>query len=464
MNRIVKRISDIKMNGIQATIAGFIILLVGVNTAFSQNLKRMTLRSAVQYALNRNLDIKQSRNRVTSSALSVNRSKAAFYPGLSASISTDRQYGKTYNQVDGSVENQSDGSLNAGLSSGINLFNGFYDISSLRKAEYEYHAAEETCNYQVQSVVYETVKAFIQVVRNRELIGISKENLENQRAQLERIEALYTAGSSSITDLFQQRADIAQVELNLINAEREYEVSVLSLLKIMGIQPEEDVEFAAPALEPIISRVLQSDIQQPVDSVLSQRADISAQQFQIRAAEQSIQSARSGLLPTLSLSGSLGTSYRNSSSPGDFSDQFFDVNPSFSVGLTMSIPLFDRSQTKTSVEEARIQLSNEQFQVEQQILNIHLEIEQARVDFQIAVKQREVAQVKLEFTGKALEASQARYDVGSSTYTELSQVRAQHTQAAGERVQADWNLVQKFAVVLFYKGNINLLLDYLDQE
>lgn len=441
-----------EMNKLITLILRMAALIVCVNPAHAQDVTYMTLSEVIQTALSDNIDLKQSSNQSASYELSLIQAKADFYPAMSASVSLSRDY-KMSHEVD--IEDQTGALMRASLSSSLNLFNGFRDITAYEKARLEYASTKKNFDYQRQSIILTAINRFTEVVLKEELIGIEEENLETQRLQLDRIEAFYKAGNRPVSDVLQQKADISQAELGLLTARRDYQISYLQLLKILGREPTGDVKFVAPPLDSFISLIIGADSDLPIDIVFSQRSDMEAQKLHRLALEKDIKAARSALLPSASLSANVGSSYLNSSSAAGFADQFIDTNPSLGIGLSVSIPLFDRFQTKTSIEQARIKLSDQKLNVENLRLSIRLEIEQALLDYETAIKQREAAQAQLKYTEQALEASQARYEVGASTYTELSQVRAQYVSAANDRAQADWNLLLKYVAICYCRGNID---------
>lgn len=438
--------------GICILVISALVLFVFAVTAKSQEVTAMTLREVIRTALSDNLDLRRSSNQIADKELTLNQSRMDFYPSLSASMSSSKDYIKSSN---GSFVDRTGASIRASLSSSINLFNGFRDINTYEKTRFEYQAVQKNYDYQRQSLILNAISKFIDVMLKEELIGIEVENLEAQKMQLDLVEAFYNAGNRSISDVLQQKADISQSELNLITAQRDYQVNYLELLKIMGKDPTDSVNFIKPKQETIISMILAADISTSIDSAFSQRSDLIAQEIQKQALEKSVKVAGAGIIPSASLSTSLGSSYLASSSAAGFNDQFIDTNPTLGIGLSISIPLFDKSQTKNNTERAKISLSDQKLNIENLKLGIRLEIEQALLDYKTAIKQREAVQAQFEFTKQALEASKARYKVGASTFTELSQIQAQYLSAANNRAQADWNLLLRYVTMCYHRGNID---------
>jgi outer membrane protein len=181
------------------------------------------------------------------------------------------------------------------------------------------------------------------------------------------------------------------------------------------------------------------------------------------ALEQGIREAKSGRLPTLSLSGGAGTSYSSQRSEllpdmtrqkVPFSDQLAD-NRSGSMSLSLSIPLFDRFATRTNVHRAKISYENSQLDLDNLRQNVALEVRQAYLDYQTAAKRLDVTEIQLRSAQQAEAVEQERYNVGASTLVELTQARATLVDSESQRAQAIFQFVFQSRVIDYYLGVLN---------
>jgi len=431
---------------------GLIVLSISPLRGQAEEIRSITIGEAVRIALQENLDIKQFSNQVATSEVSVKQARANFYPNLSASVSGRKNFSLN-NAL--TFDDPSSEALSTTISSNLNLFDGFNNIASLQKAKRDLAADEANFFRRRQLIMYETISQFLQVVLDRELIGVEKEDMESQQEQLRFIEEFYRAGNRSIADVLQQKADIAQSRLRVLNAERNYEVSRLTVLKTMGQAPTTPVEFIAPAIEQLVPTFVNLDTVRIADRALTLRPDIEAQKMEIEAARKQVQGAQSGYWPSVSLFANAGSNYSSADIASDFSEQLFDNNLNATVGLSLSIPLFDRLSTRNAVQQADIQLSNQELSLENLKLEMNFEVQQALLDFQTAVQQRAAAQAQLDYAQQAFEVSKARYTVGASTYAELTQARAHYVSAANDRVGADYGVLLRGMAIHYYLGDID---------
>lgn len=415
--------------------------------------RNITMAQAIQIAEEGNISLRQFLNVVYADRINVNQSKANFLPNLGVNLSASRNYPKT---------GKSSESLSGSVSSNLNLFNGFYDVARLNISQM--NLASDTSDYawNRQTIVFGTVSQFMQVVLDSEFIRIAGDNLQAQQDQLKQIEAFMKAGNRSKADVYQQLADMKQSELQLIQARREYAVSRLDLLQILGKSAEAGLQFETLPVDSLIAGFITKTPEILTADVLEARMDALSQKYQIQAARYQIQAARSDYWPSISLSLGAGSSYRSGIPDLNFSDQFIDQNPYFGIGLSFSLPIFDRFSTRYGVEQARLQLSTQQLNLQNLQLQIGTQIKQALLDYQTALKQREVAHAQYDYAREALQISEERFKVGSATYIELSQVRANYYNAAYQKISADYNVLLKYITVYYYGGTVDSAIGIFD--
>jgi len=418
--------------------------------------KQITLASAIATALTSNIELRQASYAVDSRSISVSRSMSEFLPNLSFSARGSKSFSRDYNETTGSFEGASSKSLSLGISSGIDLFSGFGRTASLRQSRLSLEAERNSFARTKQTIVFQVVSAFVQAVVDSEYIRVNEENLAAQRRLLDQVQAFYDAGKTPVADLYQQQAETANAERQLLLSRRDYEVSKLALLETLGLDPGTECRIAAPDVESIISQVSRLASASALEEALARRSDIAAQEKQIEAARSQITASRSGYWPSLSLSASAGTSY--SSAAADrwgISDQLSKSNPSASVGISLSFPLFDRLQTRNSVRQAQIQLGEAELALERLKLQIGVDVRQALEDYGAAEKDIEVSNARLRYSEQALASTEARYGVKAATLVEVTQVRSSTLQAAYNSINARYTLLLKGVAIAFYRGDID---------
>ncbi|MCW8858649.1 MAG: TolC family protein [Deltaproteobacteria bacterium] len=419
---------------------------------------RLSLSQAVSLALARNSDLTLARNRLQSAGVGIEAASGKFLPSLQGSAGSSQNF----RQQPSPGEPDAYRSANLQLTANINLFNGFADRAGLDASRQQQQGAEANLRRQQQLVAFTVASNYTAVLINQELVQVAVQNLKSQQDLERQIEAFYNAGRRAVTDYYQQQAETAQAEFNLADAQRNLQVSKLEILQVLGRTLPVDVEVL-----PIDSNVLSDklgnlDSNQAIEQALISRPDLRAQQLQIEAVRLQTKVARAGYLPNLDLQATTGTNYSGANS-GSFSGQF-DDNQAASLGLTLTIPIFDRDQTRTSVAQAKIAESDAaitKIKLQQQV---SLEVGQAIADYQRAKLQLTATGRQLHYARQALDSSEARYQVGAATWVELSTARTNFIKAQGNEVRARYGVLLQGLNIGYARGDLETMLQMLSGQ
>ncbi len=410
----------------------------------------LALKQAVLIALKNNPSLAQQLNAVKSTEISVSQQRTDFYPDLNAAVA-------------GQDSAQEDLSLSTELSSTLNLFNGFADRAALKNAELELDAVQENLTREQQTLVFETFSNFVQILTDQALIQVKEENLEENRKLLEQIETFQQAGRLALSDLYQQQAETKQAQLDLLEAQQTLNDNKLLLMQTIGLAPMIDYRAAAPDLDSLSMVLADEDLEGLSVAALNDRADIKAQQYQIEAAGQQIRQARADQLPKLDLFAKLTSGY-NSSGDETFSEQLMDDSLDATVGISLTIPIFDRHLARNEIAKAKIEQRNEKLTLKQKKLQAGLEIAQAIQEYRTTQKQVEVVQSKLTSAHQSLQSYEERYRVGASTLVELTQARTGYVTAAFDQIEVKYNLITQEVALAYYLGNMKPLFAAFELE
>lgn len=441
----------------------FFLAVSSLSVSEAQAQTRITFDDATRIAIDQSIELKKAENSVTLQEQAVRQAKASFLPNLNASSGTARNWGLSFDQTSFQLVTESTDNFNSSLSSSVNLFNGFGDVASLASQRHLLESDKYSLERQRQTVFFNVVSAYLQILLDQEQVEIRAEDVESQLQQLSRIEEFTRLGARPISDLYAQQATTAQSELSLLDAERAVEISKVRLIQILELDPFEEYEFDAPNADGVPLDVTSYDLQALLRSSLERRADLKARDASIMSAAEGIRVAKSGRYPSLNLSGSLGTSYSSArttplrDSLGNvvigtsFSDQLKD-NRSRSVRLSLNIPIFNRLQTTTNVQRSRIQYDNQVLDRQNEEQSVLLEVRQGYLDYQSAAKRLDVTEKQMVSATQAEQVESERYNVGASTLVELTAARATLVSAASNRAQAVYQFLFQSKVIDYYVG------------
>jgi len=432
-----------RLNGAAASLLILtLILFPGIGLAGSP----LTLSEALETALANNPGLNLASANVRSAEIRVASEESDFLPTVSAGLSAAEKYDNGYETVNYRT-------AQADVTARYNLYSGGVNTASLQSAQKELSAADLDYEQKRQSLFLEVATAYLDVLGSEEILTVMEEDLESARVLLEKIEAMFEAGSRPVTDLYQQQAAVKEAELSLLSARRDLEVSRLKLLTSLGLDEDPGFSVSDPVLKGNRKVQISMDIDELLKGAMANRSDIAAQKERIEAARERVTEAKSGNSVTADLTGSISSVY-NSLNDETMWEQFSNDSLAASVGISLTLPLYDARQTQNAVRQAETELITKQTTLSQMKLEIREELGQAFEDYQTAEKSLEVSEARLQWAEKALESVKARYETGAANLVELNDARSEAIGSRYDVVNARYDCLTKALTTEFYQGNI----------
>ena len=248
----------------------------------------------------------------------------------------------------GGVSECDSGSVSIGLSQ--SLYTGGRISRSISAAEAGVLEGRETLRDVEQQVIVAVVQAYVDVLRDIEILEIRRENLQVLRRQLEEANARFEVGEITRTDVAQSEARLAQAESELASAEAQLSTSRAAYAAVVGQAP---ANLTAPA--PLLAQP--ADFDDALEVALTRNPALLAAVYNQRQAEESVAQARAAFRPSASLNASYGGS-----------DELSGFDPSqstsFRAGATVTVPLFTGGLNRSRVAQALEQANAAQILVE----------------------------------------------------------------------------------------------------
>jgi len=412
--------------------------------------KPWTLEQCVDTALANNRNVKQKILTRKSNEIAYQQAKYDLLPNLNASAGQYYNFGRSLG-VDNVYKNTNSSQTSVGISTNITLFDGLkmkYNIDA-RMADLK--ASEADLKKMQSDLVMSVSTAFLQVLLNKELLQIAKDQHDLTLSKIEQRKSLVSAGKLAEGEVYELIAQESKEEMNRIKAEQSLNYSLLDLAQILELDDFEKFDVVVPT--DLLNGELQLLNPQTVyDGALIHRPEIKVAEFRLQGNETNIQIAKSGYYPTLSLGAQTGTRYYNMSGFNNdgFSKQFAN-NLSSSIGLNLSIPIFNKFEVKNGVRNAQIRLESSKLDVENTKIELRKTIQQAYQNA-LAAKARWDASLKSEVASReAYRFSNQKYENGRATVYELYQAKSNLTQVLSEQIQAKYEYVFRIKILEWLK-------------
>ncbi|PLW92398.1 MAG: hypothetical protein C0592_10990 [Marinilabiliales bacterium] len=462
----------------------FLVIFLSLFKVYSQ--KEWTLEECINYARENNLTIRLQQLNVDMAKLSLTQSKAALLPGVNASATHSYNYGQTVDRFTNQFVNDRVQSNNFYVSGNVTVFNGFILLNSWKQKMIDLQASQFDAEQIEDDISLNIASAYLQILYNMEMVDNAMRQLEVTKLQVERTTMLYEAGSVSKGDLLSMEAQLASEEATLISAQNQLDLSYLTLAQMLYLEDVNSFHIAVPEIALSDSNLMTLESPDNIyNYALNNQPEIKASELRVESAQKSLQIARGARYPSLTLSGSWGTGYSSGSqsisgfnidgidtigytseSPTElvytpaysyeyevtpFADQIRD-NVNKTVGLNLTIPLFNGLSTHTNIQLAKISLETAQINFEQSKLNLRQTIQQAHADAMAAFKNYLAAAKQVSALREAFIYMEERYNVGMATPVEYSDSKNRLIEAESQLLQSKYEYVFRTRILDFYLG------------
>lgn len=415
------------------------------------------LKSCIDHALKQNISVRKGRLQAESSAIDVKTAKAALLPSVQGSIGqrmTNRPWSESNTLIDGDLikTSQSKTSYNGSYGIDLNwtLYNGSQRLNTIRQNELSYRIASLNVAESENSIQEQIAQIYTQILYAAEALKVNRQTLEVSQAECERARQLFEAGSIAKSDLAQLQAQVSTDLYNVVTAEATLADYKLQLKQLLELDGEEEMNLSLPLpdeaqiLAPLPAK---ADVYQ---QALALRPEIEAGQLAVESADLSIKVARAGYVPTLSLSAGVGTSHANGTD-FTFSEQI-KQNWNNSLGLTLSIPIFNQRQTKSAIQKAKIQKQSSQLDLLDAQKTLYKTIEGLWLDANSAQQRYAAACEKLHSSQVSYELVQEQFNLGMKNTVELLTEKSNLLNAQQETLQAKYMALLNAQLLRFYQG------------
>lgn len=419
--------------------------------------KQWTLRDCIDYALEHNISIRRNKISVESAEEDVKSAKADFLPSLSGSISqrvVNRPNSKSGTIISGDniTTSQSKTSYNGsyGIDANWTVYNGSKRTNALKQQQLSSRIASLAVDESENTIEENITQLYVQILYSAEAVGVNRSMLEVSRKEYERAEALFDAGSIARSDLAQLEAQVSSNNYQLVSSETTLQDYKLQLKQLLELDGDFEMDIYIPEVDDssVLSPLPEKD--DVYQAALGLRPEIESGKLNIESSELSIKMARAGYIPTLSLSAGIGTTNANGSD-FSFSEQV-KQNWNNSLGFTVSIPLFDKRQTKTAINKAKLQKQTGELNLLDSQKTLYRTIESLWLTAVSAQQQYVAAAQKLKSSEESYALVSEQFNVGMKNTVELLTEKNNLLSAQQETLQAKYTAILNAGLLRFYQG------------
>jgi outer membrane protein len=459
-------------------------------TSFGQSSdkKIYTLKECVEIALRNNLTVRRNQLNVESAEINLTQSRMAMLPTVNFSSSTGYNWGRSIDPTTNQFINQRIQNANINGNATLLLFNAFRVMNTIRQSVNDKAAADNDFTKAKNDVILSVITIYTSVIFNRELLQTAQFQLKTTEQQLERTKKLEQAGSVPIGNVLDLEAQLATNELNAVQRENTFNLSLLQLKQALQLPASTPMEIEVPQLG-IDDQALVETTDQVYEVARQNMPEIKAATFRVESSNYGLKAARGNLYPRLSLNGSAFTNYSSAAvirqnallidnpvigfidgAPNQavrsiqtgvptggtiiekpFGDQFSD-NISRAASITLTIPVLNGFNARASLQRSRVTADQAKVNLTDAENRLRQAIETAYNDATAAVKTYNASLRAVKAREEAFRMTKQRYDAGASNYVDYQVSENNLFSAKSDLVRAKYDLIFKKKVLDFYQG------------
>ncbi len=421
-------------------IIAFFVLLVFSGMAQETNSYRFSLEDCIRFAFTNSYERKSMELTSKTLETTYEQSKQQRLPNLSASV------GQNFSNN----ENGWSTSGNVGVGSSVTIYQGGSINNTIEQNRLNVERNELLLERYDNQLATQILQKFLTILGNQELLNYQLEVMNTSREQLKQGQSRHRVGTILESDLLLLEAQYYSDSNNVVDTRINIENNLLDLKVLLSMNPTDELEIVFPNTDNLdgLKESLPSE-EEAISLAIEYMPDLRISDYDIRLAEKGVDLARGNYFPSISANANVGMGVL--SFDGEDNSKWYG-KPTESVGVSMSIPIYSRGQTKANVKKSRIALEQAQLDYEQSALSVRPTVAQAYRDVVLAYNAYKVSQVRENAYSKSFNAYNIQYQYGTITTVELLQQQNNYLNVLNSYIQNKYSLVMKRKILDVYMG------------
>ena len=435
-----------------------VVLALGASVCgYSQSHRPWTLQQCIDYARQNNLQVKMEEISVEQAEGNVKQSKWDLAPSVNAGLSHSMSWGRSVNlQTLEIIKNKRSMSTSGNLSASATVFSGFSKINSIKSNATSLEIAKEQVEKVKNDITIQITRAYLQLLLSREIERSAIESCNSTQEQVERTAKLVDAGSQAYSTLLEVQAQLANEKSQLVSATSDVRTNLLTLMQLLDLPPEmeKDFDIAAPDVS-VDEDILPEGTVEGIYRQALNLPQVKIAEYNLEKSKYDYNMIRARLLPSISVQAGYGTYYTDGQSGAFFTQ--FEHNKNPSVGLSLSIPIFNGLSSRIATRNAKLARENTEIMLEVQKQSLLKEIQTAYNEAFNALERMKAAKENMKSIRESFTYTENKFNVGMMNATDYNIAKTNLFKAVSAYYQAKYQYLFELRILDFYKGKaINL--------
>ena len=411
-----------------------------------------TVERCMQYAADHSHTVRQQQFALEDSRAAKTQAIGAFLPSVYGAVNGQMNFGRAIDPSTNTYTDVSTFNNGYGLEASLTVFDGLQRYNNLRLAKANEAMGRSGVRAEKDDVALKVYKAYMDLVYCEGAVSQTAKKRDESRELLRQTSVMAEVGQKSDADVAQMRATLAADEYELAHMQSQTTKARLALKQLMGFPVDSALAVIQPSFDDEL--LTAEDASQISAFAATDNPRIIKAQQNVEAARYSLRAARGALLPTISLSGGVSTSFfRNMNKGGhaSFSSQFRN-NAGEYVGLSLSIPLFDRLATYSTIRRRKTALVQAQENLAYEQSELRRIIVEAASDVENSTKEVEKMQEQVEADSIASRLTTRKYEEGLASSIDVKTAAVTLLQSRVRLLQSQLTMAYNKRLLAYYKG------------
>ena len=442
-------------------------MLLATSTASAQDLQAdgqtaktrlWTLQACIDYALENNISLQKSKLQKQSATEDLKGAKGALLPTVNASTNQSLGYQPW---KDSGVSTVTNGTVNTkvdktsyngsySLSGQWTVWNGNRNHNTVKLDKMLEQEADLSVQETANTIQERIAQLYAQILYLAESVKVNEQMLETSRKNEERGQEMFNVGKMSKADLAQLSAERAEDEYAIVQAKGQLAETKLDLKQLLEITDEEDFDVAVPDVSDSEILAELPSLQSVYEEALIGRPEIERLQLAVKRTGVSVSIAKAGWLPTVNLTGGVTTSSNSLSSNG-WGTQV-KTNLTSSLGLGVTVPIYDGRATKTAVTKAKINQQQARLSLQDQQKTLYADIQDYWVNALTNQEKYKAASTSVESAQLSYDLLSEQFSLGLKNIVELMTGKDKLASAQQNQLQSKYQALYNQQMLKFYQS------------
>jgi len=383
---------------------------------FSQ--QEITLKNAIDTALKNNFDIQIARNNAEISKMNNSYGMAGGLPSVNISAGDNESLLNLNQKLNNGTEinknNVLGNNLNAGITAGMILFNGFKVVATKERLNLLEQQGEIQLNQQIQNTIAAIMVKYYDVIRQTSYLKIIQSSLDVSKQKLEIVTQRKNVGMANDADFMQAQIDVNADEQNLNSQNIIIEQSKTDLLQLMNVKKY----FSFSINDTIIP-----DKSIKIDTIinsLNKNPQFISSEYLVKINEQIVKEISAQRYASVKIN----TAYNYNLSQSDAGQYLYNQNLGPQVGLTLQIPIYNGNIFKTQRQSAIMNVDNAKLQKENLLSSITANAIKTHQSYENTLKQIVSQQQNQELAAKLVNLVLKKFQLNQATILDMKTAQA----------------------------------------